>query len=269
MEPLKRVTKLPSEYEVADIIKRFPGWLTALAEGTIENPETMPTNEELLANYFESATTDMRVYQQAGMPNKRYLKGHFEMCDPELLEALRPVIDKKDDTSFSVLHHLLSEGYFSPLKDEVESALHYQQLLGISYVDAAHLVRSFRMYAKGFCGAKITDPRVQPSSLKTHLAIRSIIQAVQEISNQSDWGTPIDGVLRTSDASLGNGQYDLSIIDPDLLSVTIDFPDEIDSICRVMADRNITHGPELRTLAEAAVASLRSGVAPALITGAL
>jgi hypothetical protein len=269
MEPLKRATKFPSEYEIADIIKRYPGWLTALAEGSIENPETPPTEAELLADHFQSAATEMRVLDQAGMPNRRYLKDAFQQYEPELMNTLRPIIDNRDETSFGVLHHMLSRGFRGNPKDEIKDALHYQQLLGISYLDAAHLVRSFSLYANRVAGTKIVDPRIDPSTLKQHLAIRSVIKTVQEIDSDHDWGVQAHDTLWTSDASLGNGQYTLRIVDLDLMSVALDFPDEIDSICRVMVDRKITNGPEVRSLAESVVEVLRSGASPALITGTL
>lgn len=268
MEPLKRATKFPSEWEVADIIQRYPGWLTALSEGTIDNPETQPTQDELLAGYYDSAADSMGVYKQDGMPNRRYLKGHFTMCNPEILEMMRPVIDKRDDTSFAVLHHIMAGAHYG-LKDEIENALHYQQLLGISYFDAVHLVRSFSLYAKGFSGIQIADPRFKPSTLKQHLAVRSLIATVQEITPREDWGVRSDDILRISEISLGKGRHALRLNDKHLMEVAVEYADYIDPICRVMVDRKITSGPAIRELAESVVESIRSGVAPSLITGIL
>lgn len=269
MDPLKRVAVFPSDAELKDILRRYPGWLTAIAEGITENPERPATEKELLVSHFQKAADKMGVYVQEGMPARRYIKGHFEFPSVEFLKEIRLIIDRRDATSFGVLNHMVAKAMNGKsVEDEVHDSLKYQKQLGISYFDAASLVRSFSFYAGGVYGITVPDPRKQPSALKTHLAIVRAVQTVQEIHPDAMWVIPKWGIQH-SPASLSDAHPTMGICDPDLLSLVIEYADYIETVCRVMVERSLIKGSELRPLVNPIIDSLRDGAAPSLATGTL
>lgn len=263
MESLQRTVKYPNAVELQSILDAYPGWLTAIANGTIENPEPEPTEYDLLVDTFTRIAHELGVYKQERMPDQRYLRGFLSEEQVDLMRELRPLVEKKDDTSFSILTHLLSsKSDYARINNEVVKALHYQNTLGVSYYDAAMLVRLPSAYA-----GIVADPSEDPSALHQHVALQKVVKAL--LSAIPHLYLVANPTIGHSTKSFIGGPAAYIIKGVKLVHFVTENAAEAEIICRIIEHHQIFKTDQIIAMATPAIEAVRNGTPPSLVTGTL